>query len=75
MTIGLPCGSLHTLTVRIASIAVSALVLPVSAHSAITVFGLVNTGELYASTDTAVTWTIRSTLSVRALKNPCACKW
>jgi len=32
---------------------------------AATLFGLVNTGELFASTDQGVTWTVRSTLPVR----------
>jgi hypothetical protein len=33
--------------------------------AALTIFGLVDTGELYASTDAGASWTIRSTLPVR----------
>jgi len=35
------------------------------AAQAATLFGLVNTGELFASTDQGATWTVRSTLPVR----------
>lgn len=45
-------------------LAVPSLFVGLSAH-ATTLFGLVNTGELFASTDMGVTWSVRATLPIR----------
>ncbi len=50
---------------RIALAAATLALCVAGTSSATTLFGLVNTGELYASSDTATTWTIRSVLPVR----------
>jgi len=44
--------------------AVAAVLLSASPVSAATLYGLVDTGELYASTNNGTTWTIKSTLAV-----------
>lgn len=48
----------------LAAVAAAAVVLSASPVLAATLYGLVDTGELYASTNNGVTWTIQATLPV-----------